>query len=339
VGRLRKAPLLRSVAQPWESLARICLICRMVRSKSAATPTPFTDSGLLSYSSRIRLSRNFRFSSQQPDTIYPFRDSTASLFSLAGPRARGPDGHGPNDHLIFDATGNMYGTTASGGAFGYGTVFKLTHSGGRWTESVLYNFMAGQDGSQPVDGVVMDGVGNLYGTTRFGGVNNCSSGCGTVFELSPSGSGWTEHVLYRFPGGSDGYQPYGGVVLDPAGNLFGATFDGGHGGSGVVFELSPSGGTWNYSVLYNLTGNGGGEWARLTRDAAGNLSGITLFPGTLFKLSPSGGQWLYTDLHDFTLNEGSYARSGVVLDSQDRIYGMSSMGGADQQGTAWEFTP
>jgi uncharacterized repeat protein (TIGR03803 family) len=251
----------------------------------------------------------------------------------------GPDGHGPTDHLIFDAAGNIYGTTSSGGAFGFGTIFKLTHSGGTWTESVLYSFMAGQDGSQPIDGVVMDGAGNLYGTTRFGGTNSCSGGCGTVFELSPSGSGWTENVLYRFTGVQSGYEPYGGVILDPAGNLFGATYSGGEDDSGVVFELSHSGGTWNYSVLYNIVNNGSGVWARLTRDAAGNLYGTTLFSGTLFKLSFSGGRWIYTDLHEFTQDEGSYIRSSVVIDNQGNIYGASSEGGANQEGTAWKFMP
>lgn len=251
----------------------------------------------------------------------------------------GPDGHGPNDHLIFDSTGNIYGTTETGGAYGYGTVFKLTHSSGGWSETTLYSFMAGDDGNFPVDGVVMDAAGNLYGTTRFGGINNCSDGCGTVFEVSPSGSGWTEQVIYRFQGNEDAYLPYGGVILDPAGNLYGATYEGGQGESGVVYELSPSGAGWNYTALYNLTGNAGGAWGRIARDSAGNLYGTTIFPGTLFKLSFSGGHWVYTDLHDFSNDDGTYAKSSVVIDAHGNIYGTSTAGGRDEQGTAWEYVP
>ena len=147
-----------------------------------------------------------------------------------------------------DEQGNLYGTTAEGGtgcpgegSVGCGTVFKLTPSG---NETVLYSFAGGNDGDGPWSTLVRDGQGNFYGTTFFGGGSGCTGdgGCGTVFKVSPGG---TETVLYRFTGGTDGARPYGGVVLDAAGNIYGTTFEGGLGqcdedlGCGVVFKVTP----------------------------------------------------------------------------------------------------
>jgi uncharacterized repeat protein (TIGR03803 family) len=253
--------------------------------------------------------------------------------------AAGSDGHQPTGNLIFDQAGNIYGTTQAGGTFGYGTVFKLTNSGGDWTESVLYSFAAGQDGNQPTDGVVMDSAGNLFGTTPYGGINNCQGGCGTVFELTPSGSGWSEQIIYRFQGVPDAQRPYAGLIIDSAGNLYGASYEGGENGGGTVFELSPAAGSWNYTVLYNLTGSDNGPFARLTMDSSGNLYDTTISPSTIFELSPSGGGWTYTDLHDFSGNDGSYPRGSLTLDGEGNLYGTTSVDGADGQGTAWELTP
>jgi uncharacterized repeat protein (TIGR03803 family) len=195
--------------------------------------------------------------------------------------AAGTDGRQPSGNLIFDQAGNLYGTTQAGGAFNYGTVFKLTNSAGNWSESVLYSFASGQDGNQPTDGVVMDSNGNLFGTTPYGGVNHCQSGCGTVFELTPSGSGWNEQIIYRFQGLPDAQRPYAGLVIDSAGNLYGASYEGGQNGGGTVFELSPAGGSWNYTVLYNLSGSQNGPFARLTRDSSGNLYDTTIVHWTV----------------------------------------------------------
>jgi uncharacterized repeat protein (TIGR03803 family) len=253
--------------------------------------------------------------------------------------AAGPDGHQPTGNLIFDPAGNIYGTTQAGGALGYGTVFELTKSGSNWTESVLYSFASGQDGNQPTDGVVIDHAGNLYGTTPYGGINNCQGGCGIVFELTPSGSGWTEQVLYRFDGVPDAQRPYAGLIIDSASNLYGASFEGGTNGGGAVFELSPNGNSWNYSVLYNLTGSDNGPDARLAMDSAGNLYGTTIDPSTAFELSPSAGSWAYTNLHNFSGNDGIYPRGSLAIDGGGNLYGTTSSGGVDQQGTAWEIAP
>jgi len=143
------------------------------------------------------------------------------------------DGYFPGGGLVFDAAGNLYGTTFEGGEYGPGTVFQLTPgANGTWTETVLYNFcpVSGcADGAGPTDGsLIFDAAGNLYGTTQNGGVDgiDCSggTGCGVVFELSPRGNGtWTETVLYAFQGNNDkdGFNPETGVIFDAAGNLYG----------------------------------------------------------------------------------------------------------------------
>jgi uncharacterized repeat protein (TIGR03803 family) len=144
--------------------------------------------------------------------------------------------------VIFDAAGNLYGTTSMGGAFKKGTVFELSPNGdGTWTKTVLYNFRGRRDGRAPgCSTLTFDRAGNLYGETPYGGDGPCGeSGCGVVFELSPTGGGsWTETVLYRFDG-ADGEFPWQGLVFDAAGNIYGTTQYGGAYSDGVVFELKP----------------------------------------------------------------------------------------------------
>src|SRR5579871_1192608 len=188
--------------------------------------------------------------------------------------------------LVADKAGNLYGTTYGGGATnfcsGCGTVFSLTpNSDGSWTESVIYNFCASYsngaclDGAEPVSGLILDGAGNLYGTTKAGGAPTCAiaGGCGTVFELSPPtnpGGVWPEKVLYSFCADSsktcaDGVQPNGRLAFDAAGNLYGSTTIGGSGHSrelsngGTVFKLSHSVSGWAETVLYNFCTLGQGE--------------------------------------------------------------------------------
>jgi uncharacterized repeat protein (TIGR03803 family) len=169
----------------------------------------------------------------------------------------GTDASEPRAGLIFDAAGNLYGTTAVGGTgsnciFGCGTVFELTPAaGGGWTEKVLYSFNAnGTDGYSPEAGLIIDAAGNLYGTTYAGGTSSgCAPyGCGTVFELTPAaGGGWTETVLHNFGNGTDGSTPFAGLIFDAAGNLYGTTYYGGTGANegGTVFEFTaaPKAGT------------------------------------------------------------------------------------------------
>jgi uncharacterized repeat protein (TIGR03803 family) len=195
--------------------------------------------------------------------------------------------------------------------------------------------------------VIFDKVGNLYGTTIYGGG---SSHIGTVFELSPSGSAWTEKVLYSFTGGSDGCEPYAGVIFDTSGNLYGATNDADCSGGGTVFKLTPSNGGGTYSLVHSFTGGCGpgcgcGPWGNLAIDGAGNLYGATLCDGpynagNVFELTPSGNSWIYTDLHDFTGgSDGGHAYTSVVIDGNGNLYGTTEEGGTKNDGAVWEITP
>jgi uncharacterized repeat protein (TIGR03803 family) len=203
----------------------------------------------------------------------------------------------PNGVLVRDAaTGDLYGTTSFGGAYNHGMVFQVTPTG---VETVLYNFTGGADGSSPSGNLIRDGKGILYGLTTYGGGGSCDSGfgCGTVFEVAPSG---TEKVLHSFTGGADGSSPSGGLVRDAKGNLYGATTYGGSGtgcssgiGCGTVFEITPAG---TETLLYTFAGTADGGIPRdnggLALDAkTGNLygtatSGGSNNAGVVFMLTP-----------------------------------------------------
>jgi uncharacterized repeat protein (TIGR03803 family) len=179
----------------------------------------------------------------------------------------GDDGGPYPSEVVFDSAGNMYGTTV-GGTYSAGNVFEMIRYGQYWNESVLYSFTGGGDGLYP-HGVVFDAAGNLYGATRQGGSSGCSpyQGCGTVYKLTPSGSGWTKTILHVFDEATEGGGP-GHVILDQAGNIYGATR--GAVNPGIIWELSPSNGSWIFTVLYRFTGyNDWGPEGRLTTDAAG----------------------------------------------------------------------
>jgi uncharacterized repeat protein (TIGR03803 family) len=244
----------------------------------------------------------------------------------------------PIGDLAFDAGGNIYGTTRSGGDYngcfglGCGEVYQLTPSSGGWTQQILHNFEDGPDGEYPNSGVILDQAGNVYGTAPQDGSNNAG---GVVFELTPSGPGWNFGVIYHFQNGADGDHPWGGLIFDSAGNLYSTTTYGGSGNGGTVFELMPSGGNWNFNLLYGLPGDSGshGSEAKLARDSAGNLYGTTVKDGayghgSVFKLTPSNGGWTYTSLHDFTGgSDGGTPYGSVVLDSMGNLYGTTQNGG------------
>jgi uncharacterized repeat protein (TIGR03803 family) len=238
-----------------------------------------------------------------------------------------PDGTFPNGNVVFDAAGNMYGTTGFGG-HGDGGAFEVTHANGVWTESLIYAF---NNGAEAQAGLIFDSAGNLYGTLPYGGL-----GYGLVFQLTPGQSGWTQNVVYRFTDGADGKTPFAGLVMDPAGNLYGATHLGGANNGGVVYELSPSGGGWTFSVLYSFPGNGGPQSA-LTMDPAGNLYGTTQNDGknqlgNIFELSPGQDGWTYADLHSYALGDhGAAPYAGVTVAPDGTLYGV---GGS----VAWKIT-
>jgi len=150
----------------------------------------------------------------------------------------GTDGYYPGGSVIFDTAGSLYGTTYNGGGtYNGGTVFKLTPTvGGGWTETLLHSFGRGVDGANPIAGVTFDASGNLYGTAIDGGPYRW----GTVFKLTPSASGvWTETLVHSFGHGTDGAQPYGGLIFGPDGTLYGTTDLGGPNAGGTVFEVAP----------------------------------------------------------------------------------------------------
>jgi uncharacterized repeat protein (TIGR03803 family) len=227
--------------------------------------------------------------------------------------SNGADGADPVAGLIFDTSGNLYGMTEFGGDYGGGTVFQLSPDGsGGWAEMKLHDFVTGaEDGYRPAANLIFDTVGNLYGTTQFGGVGaRQMGGDGTVFELTPNGSGWTEKKLHDFGVNVninlvDGTNPSGSLIFDAAGNLYGTTEYGGDyqcdiefQGCGTVFELTPNGtGEWTEKKLYEF-GDGTGEKpvAGLIFDAAGDLYGTTEYGGdyqcdgtrcgTVFEITP-----------------------------------------------------
>jgi len=313
------------------------------------------------------------------------------------------DGGNPVGGLIMDAAGNFYGTTENGGTSnsavchaeystsGCGTVFQLSPdpSGTGWTETVLYSFCLQPgcaDGAYPSSGLIADAAGNLYGTTRYGGGIGCNGyGCGTVFKLSlnpadPSGTGWSETVLYSFCSNTncaDGSRPQASLGMDPAGNLYGTTPQGGIGGGyfagyGVVFELipDPTGTVWTQTVLYSFcslancadgaTPNG------VIIDTGGNLYGTTSSgglvsashydgSGVVFKLSTdaTGTGWTEAVLYSFCSQsrcaDGAWPVEGVIADTAGNLYGATSDGGTlgrgavfkmalDPSGTGWTET-
>jgi uncharacterized repeat protein (TIGR03803 family) len=265
------------------------------------------------------------------------------------------DGSRPFGGLVMDAAGNLYGTTSDGGSvcYGYdrcGTAFKLTPIGAGWTETIIYTFCAQtdcSDGAFPSSGLIMDEVGNLYGTTDGGGSHNQ----GTVFRLAPTGTGWTETVLYAFCAQtdcSDGANPAANVLMDEAGNLYGTT-------PSAVFKLAPTGTGWDETVLYtfctqiNCTG-GTYLTGGLITDGAGNLYGMTEGGGTnnggtVFKLSPTGTGWTETVLYSFcaqtNCSDGrSPWRATLIMDATGNLYGTTYWGGrGGYDGTVFKLSP
>ena len=205
------------------------------------------------------------------------------------------DGISPLGSLVFDAAGNLYGTTYAGGAYGYGTAFELAPQGtGEWNLTTIFNFN-GQNstGDGPYAGMIFDASGNLYGTTVLGGTYDS----GMVFELTPQVEGeWVETIVHSFePSNWDGGNPYGGLEIDAAGNLYGTTSQGGKFNYGTVFELTPkTGGGWSEKLLHVFSNNGKDgyyPYCSPLLDAAGNLYGVTYQggthnSGTVFEIAP-----------------------------------------------------
>lgn len=258
----------------------------------------------------------------------------------------GTDGAAAYGRVIFDAAGNLYGTTVFGGTSGAGMVFELTNpeAPAGWTESILYNFSGGSDGSQPYGGLIFDSAGNLYGTTFQGGASNA----GTVYELTPGkGGAWTETVLYSFAGGSDGMGPQSDLNFDHVGNLFGTTASGGSPGNGIVFELTPGkSGDWTETVLHRfMTSEGTSPRAAVIFDKSGSLYGTlandgTFGAGAVFRLKPTnGGTWTEETLYTFTGGADGFGPLCRLILLRGKLYGTAVIGGGSGVGTVFEVSP
>ena len=249
----------------------------------------------------------------------------------------------------------LYGTARQGGQAncpftpiftqGCGTVFQLrppSIRGGGWTLTLLHSFSGG-DGAAPKASLIFDKSGAVYGTTiDGGGATTCQLGCGTVFKLTPpmrTGGAWAFSLLHSFTG-SDGIGPFGGLIFDEDGALYGVAFLGGARNSGTVFKLTPptmTGGAWTFSVLHSFTGEDGlAPVGELIFDESGALYGTTSGGGahqlgTVFKLTPpatEGGTWTETVLHSFTGNDGARPDAGLIFaKSEQALYGTTSGGG------------
>jgi hypothetical protein len=252
---------------------------------------------------------------------------------------------------------NMYGATNRGGdlscntPYGCGAVYELTQAG---KETVIHQFTdLGGDGGFPISGLVADKSGDLYGTTASGGdLGVCNGdGCGTVYELIHTASGWSEKIVYSFTGTSDGENPNGGLILDAKGNIYGTTWQAGAGGGGTVFELHKNpNGVWRLYVLYSFE-NAGFTVSPLVMDSNGNIFGTTQNGGgagsfgRVFELIPNGTNWTYRELYDFTgMTDGGNPLGGLVLDSAGNLYGTtfyygSTSCGGSGCGVIFEVTP
>jgi uncharacterized repeat protein (TIGR03803 family) len=271
-------------------------------------------------------------------------------------RFDGTDGAGPDSSLIFDTSGNLYGTAWAGGSSNFGTAFQLVPDGsGGWHENVLYNFCSIAtclDGETPTGGLILDSAGNLYGTATGGGTSGAS---GVVFELSPGANGtWTESVLHNFcQNCADGFQPRTGLIFDAAGNLYGATTSGGRCNFGTVFELTPAGnGSWTEKLLHSFCYTDGGlPFGNLIFDSAGNLYGTTDVGGLhkngceercglVFELIPgTAGHWKEHVLHYFDFENGAYPEASLIFDEHGNLYGTAAGGGLKKKGLVFELTP
>ncbi|HEY2473810.1 MAG TPA: choice-of-anchor tandem repeat GloVer-containing protein [Candidatus Cybelea sp.] len=261
----------------------------------------------------------------------------------------GQDGRNPIADLMEDASGALYSTTDGGGAYAYGTVFKLTPSGASYTESVLWSFN-GHDGGFPYAGLVSDNNGALYGTT-------CCAGAyagGSVFKLSPSASRYTETVLWSFGNGQDGKNSYAGL-LRKDGALYGTAARGGSNicsfyskeGCGIVFKLTPHGKTYKEQVLWNFGGTPDGSFpeAGLIADAAGSLYGTTdsggrYGGGSVFKLTRNSKKYTESVLWSFgNTSDGANPQGGLLAGASGALYGTTYDGGAYGNGAVFELLP
>jgi uncharacterized repeat protein (TIGR03803 family) len=266
----------------------------------------------------------------------------ATLYTFQG----GSDGARPASRVIFGPDGTLYGTTSEGGSNGLGTVYNLRPPASvcrstacPWSETILHNFTGGDGAAPQLGDLVFDGAGNIYGTTSSGG----ASGQGVVFELSPSGAGWTESVLYNFAGGRDGAVPYSGVTFDAAGNLYGTTTLGGAHSVGTVYELTASQSGWSETTLFAFDGSDHSftPYGGVIFDRQGNLYGTACGGpndgGTVYELAAGDGGWAYNLAYGFSGYAGP--RDAPTMDASGNIFLTNLNSGFYQAGSVYQLTP
>jgi uncharacterized repeat protein (TIGR03803 family) len=286
-------------------------------------------------------------------TVYELVPQTGGTWTetiLHSFQNNGKDGEEPSrSSLLFDSAGNLYGLTPEGGAStdcpggdggtnGCGTAYELVKATG-WTSRVLHSFDGnnkGTDGQNPVGSPVFDTAGNLYGAT----IGQGTDGCGMAFKLSPEAppATWYERTMYNFQNnGKDACEPYGGLIFDSAGNLYGVSWYGGKYGDGTVYELIPTATGWRDEILYSF-GNGtdaSHPTGGLIFDGSGNLYGVAAEGGAnslggVFELSPAtGGTWTEKVIHSFAKNgtDGWLPNGTLIIDSSGNLYGTAQFGG------------
>jgi uncharacterized repeat protein (TIGR03803 family) len=273
-----------------------------------------------------------------------WRESTLYTFQPSG-----GDGQHPNGGVIFDKSGNLYGTTTLGGASSFGTLFELSPNADGWTETILHDFDGPfTDASEPSSKLTFDSIGNLYGSSWYGGINNLEqcdtngdqAGCGTVFKFSSSGGSWAESALFSFDY-SDGFEPGGPPAIGPDGNIYQTSQSGGAKDFGTLLRLSPESLTKTATLSF---GNYDIHMATgaLTFDRSNNLYGTSYWggsdsQGSVYRITPKGK---LTILHSFTGKDGDglWPYAGVTL-AGNAIYGSTDAGGAFGFGTLYGLTP
>ncbi len=254
-----------------------------------------------------------------------------SLYSFPG----GAGGAGPSNPVTIGQDGSVYGTAGD-------IVFKLILPTPvcptalcPMTMTVLYRFLGGSDGANPTGALVFDGAGNIYGMTAAGG----AYGKGTVYQLSPTDSGWVETVLYSFGGSGDGANPAGSVILNQSGNLYGAANGGGSHGCGTIFQLTPSAPGWLEKTIYDFTGADDGRYpVGVVADASGNLYGLAQIAhtGTAFLLSPSQDNWAYSSIYSY---DTLWAGDSLTIDTNANLYVSVPLGLSGSYGYVFELAP
>jgi uncharacterized repeat protein (TIGR03803 family) len=252
----------------------------------------------------------------------------------------GNDGFGPGGAVAFDRAGNLYGTTPDGGVYQHGTVYELNHlSGGGYRYAIIHNFTGGSDGATgSLGALLVDASGDLFGVTETGGPH----GAGTAYEMTPqSGGAWHFTTIYPFSGAPNAGFPYGGLVADANGNLYGTTYYAGKFGFGSVFELSPTATTpWKERLLHSFKAGSDGSSPTSTPafDPKGNLFGTTSAGGTtscdcgtVFRIDRTTGN--ESIVHVFGASgDGSYPYYGLTAYGS-RFYSSTVAGGLYGQGT------